>query len=118
MARASKGETCLAEALEADPLPGWDLTREYQFDPTRNWTMDFAWPSQKLAVEIEGARHRTFKGQIDDSAKFNEALRQGWRVLRYPASQVTTTKVAAIVALAKEILCCPPSSSSASVESE
>jgi very-short-patch-repair endonuclease len=118
MSRASKGEVCLAAALAADPLPGWDLTPQYPFDPTRKWTLDFAWPSQKLAVEVEGARHRTFKGQRDDSEKFNEAVRQGWRVLRFPADQVTTSKASAMVALIREILCCPPSSSSACDASE
>lgn len=37
MPRTSKAEECLAAALEAQPLPGWDLTREYPFDKARRW---------------------------------------------------------------------------------
>jgi hypothetical protein len=37
---ASKAEECLAAALEAEPLPGWDLTREYPFDKARRWFED------------------------------------------------------------------------------
>lgn len=117
MATPSKGEECLAAALEADPLPGWDLIRQYKFDSTRRWTFDFAWPSQKLAIEVEGQYHRTHKGQKADGDKFNEAVRQGWRVLRTPA-QLSGVKARALAALAREILCCPPSSSNDSGESE
>ena len=117
MQRSSKAEECLAAALEADPLPGWDLTPQYKFDSTRGWTFDFAWPSQKLAIEVEGHRHRTFAGQKKDSEKFNEAVRQGWRVLRTPA-QLSGVKARALAELAREILCCPPSTSNDSDASE
>ena len=118
MAKTSKGEACLAAALEADPVPGWDLTPQYKFDATRRWTFDFAWPSQKLAAEVEGQRHRTAGGLISDAEKFNEAVRQGWRVLRFPASRANPTKAREWAALVREILCCPPSSSNDSGESE
>lgn len=110
MPRTSKAEECLAAALEAEPLPGWDLVREYQFDASRKWTLDFAWPSQRLAIEVEGHRHRTYAGQRSDSEKFNEALRQGWRVLRYPARELTPPRARELARLAWELLCCPPSS--------
>jgi very-short-patch-repair endonuclease len=106
----SKAEECLADALDAQPLPGWDLTREFQFDRGRRWKFDFAFPSQKLAIEVEGHYHRTFAGQQSDSEKFNEALRQGWRVLRSPARAVTPAKARDLVLLVWELLCCPPSS--------
>ena len=118
MAKASKAEECLAAALEADPLPGWDLTPQYKFDSTRRWTFDFAWPSQKLALECEGRYHRTEAGQRKDSEKFNEAVRQGWRVLRYPSDRVSAVKARTMCELVREILCCPPSSSNDSGESE
>jgi very-short-patch-repair endonuclease len=107
---ASKAEECLAAALEAEPLPGWDLTREYPFDKVRRWRWDFAFPSQRLAIEVDGRWHRTYKGQRTDSEKLNEALRQGWRVLRLPADQLTPAKMREFVALVWELLCCPPSS--------
>jgi very-short-patch-repair endonuclease len=108
--RTSKAEECLAAALDAQPLPGWDLTREFQFDRARKWKFDFAFPSQRLAIEVDGQRHRTFKGQRTDSEKMNEALRRGWRVLRLPADRVSKPKAAEFVLLVWEVLCCPPSS--------
>lgn len=114
MAKQSKGEECLAEALAANPLPGWDLTREHKLDASRRWTFDFAFPSQKLAIEVDGQRHRTYKGQRSDSEKLNEAVRQGWRVLRFPQDQ--HRKAAEWVLLVRELLCCPPSNGSGSDE--
>ncbi len=116
MPRASKAEECLADALDAQPLPGWDLTREYPFDRARRWKFDFAFPSQKLAIEVDGRYHRTFKGQRSDSEKFNESVRQGWRTLRLPADRVTPAKAAEFVWLVWEVLCCPPSSAPGSSE--
>lgn len=115
MAR-SKAEECLAVALDAQALPGWDLTREYQFDKERKWKFDFAFPSQKLAIEVDGRYHRTHKGQHADSEKFNEATRQGWRTLRLPADHLSKVKAEAFVKLVLEVLCCPPSSAPGSDE--
>lgn len=60
---------------------------EFRFHPTRRWRFDFAWPDQKLALEIEGGvyvvgahtRGAHFEG---DCEKYAEALVLGWRVLR------------------------------------
>jgi len=103
----SKGEQCLAQALEESQLPGWDLVREHKFHPTRAWRFDFAWPSQRLAVEVDGRRHRTCAGQRSDCEKLNEAVRLGWRVLRFPSDQ--WRQAPAWAALVLECLCCPPS---------
>ncbi len=100
----SLGEECLAAALEADPLEGWDLTRQYRFEPSRRWTFDFAFPSQKLAMEVEGLYHKTHAGHRSDCEKFNEAVAQGWRVLRFPAAQARR-HARQWVALIREILC-------------
>lgn len=112
----SKAEECLAAALAANALPGWDLTKDYSFDRSRRWTFDFAFPSQKLALEVDGQRHRTFKGQRTDSEKFNEATRQGWRTLRLPADRVSKVRAEEFVLLVLEVLCCPPSSALGSDE--
>lgn len=109
MPRPSKGEECLADALAEQPLPGWDLTREFLFDRGRKWRFDFAFPSQKLAIEVDGRYHRTYRGQRNDSEKFNEATRQGWRVLRLTADRTTPPKAREFVRLVWEVLCCPPS---------
>lgn len=114
---ASKAEECLAEALAEDPLPGWDLTREYRFHPERRWRWDISFPSAKLAIEIDGrGRHQTIAGARSDCEKQNEAVRLGWRVLRFPATD--KAKAREWAALIREILCCPPSPSNDSDESQ
>ena len=99
-------EDVLAAALEADPVPGWDLTREYRFHPDRLWRFDFAFPSVKLAVEVDGQRHRTFAGIRSDCEKLNEAARLGWRVLRFPSDQARHAHEWA--QLIREVLCLAP----------
>jgi very-short-patch-repair endonuclease len=93
------------------PLDGWDLTREYVFHPERKWRFDFAFPSVKLAIEIQGrGKHQTIAGVRADCEKHNEALRLGWRVLWFPA----TDKKQALewARLIREVLCSLPSSPS------
>ena len=70
-------------ATEED-LP--EPVREFRFHATRKWRFDFAWPEQKVAVEIEGlggGRHQRRGGFIKDAEKYNAAQVAGWRVLRY-----------------------------------
>ena len=106
MSRLSDGEKALAEALEAEPLPGWDLEAEYRFDEDRRWRFDFAFPSVKLAVEVEGRAHHTSRQHKRDCEKMNEALRQGWRILRFPNSE--RRRAAEWAALIREVLCLEP----------
>jgi len=62
--------------------------QEFQFDDTRKWRFDFAWPKVKVAVEIDGGvfiggRHTSGAGYTKDCYKLNRAVELGWRVLRY-----------------------------------
>jgi len=57
--------------------------REHQFDPTRKWRFDFAWIEQKVAVEIEGKDHQMNQRYTSDMEKYNAAITQGWRLLRF-----------------------------------
>ena len=79
----SEAEDALVAAWpDGVPAP----VRELRFHPERRWRFDFAWPDIKLAVEIDGrGRHQTVVGVRNDCEKLNEALRLGWRVLRFPA---------------------------------
>ena len=66
---------------------------EHRFHSIRKWRFDLAWPSEMLAMEIDGAvytggRHTRGKGYEGDCEKLNEALLHGWRVLRYSTGQV------------------------------
>ncbi len=54
----------------------------------RNFRIDFAYPEQKLAIEIDGAVHR-IKGRFhSDLEKHALLLLAGWRVLRVGSEQI------------------------------
>ena len=62
---------------------------EHRFHPARKWRWDFACPSQKIALELEGlvsgavvGRHQTPPGYEKDCIKYNEGILQGWRLIR------------------------------------
>jgi len=68
--------------------------RQYQFHYERGWLFDFAWPSIKVAVEVQGGifsggAHTRGKGYEEDNDKANEAVRMGWRLFRFGPNQVT-----------------------------
>lgn len=102
MSARSDAEEALAAALAAEPIAGWDLVREYRFHETRKWRLDFAFPSVKLGVEVDGRGH--FRGKMStDYDKQNELTRMGWRILRFQSSQ--KRKAAEWAALIREVLC-------------
>lgn len=77
--------------LRAAGLPVGQL--EYRFHSSRRWRFDLAYPSDKIAFEIEGGvwtggRHTRSKGFIGDMAKYNAAAELGWRVFRVTTDQV------------------------------
>lgn len=66
--------------------------REYRFHPGRNWRADFAWPAQRVLVEIEGGthtggRHVRGYGFEKDAVKYNQAALDGWTLLRFTGRQ-------------------------------
>lgn len=80
----------IRQATEAG-IPPW--VEEYRFDADRKWRFDFAWPSIRLAVEVEGGthsggRHTRGAGYVADCDKYNAATISGWRVLRFPGGHL------------------------------
>ena len=66
---------------------------EFKFHPTRKWRADYAWPKEKIIVEIEGGiwtkgRHTRGSGFIGDMEKYNAAGRLGYRVFRFTPSEL------------------------------
>jgi len=66
-----------------------------EFSPAkpRRWRVDYAWPEQRVIVEIEGAtwtngRHSRGKGFEADCEKYNSLTVMGWRILRVTGEQV------------------------------
>lgn len=67
-----------------------DYVEELQFHETRKFRFDWAIPSLKLAIEYEGlmskkSGHTTISGYSKDCEKYNLAVLNGWKVLRYTA---------------------------------
>jgi very-short-patch-repair endonuclease len=76
----------LAIRAWGDGLPA--PIQEYEFHLERKWRVDFAWPDQKVAVEIEGGvysggRHNSVRGFLGDIEKYNALAEDGWRILRF-----------------------------------
>lgn len=74
---------------------GVDLIPEYKFHPKRKWRFDYALPDQMLAIECEGGiwtngRHTRGKGYKNDMEKYNEAVKLGWRLLRYTPDELVS----------------------------
>jgi very-short-patch-repair endonuclease len=70
---------------------------EHRFHPHRKWRIDIAWPSVKLAIEIEGGvwtggRHTRGAGFLADMDKYNALASMGWTLLRTTPTDLGTTK--------------------------
>jgi hypothetical protein len=89
-----------AAVLQAAGLPA--PIREHRFAPPRRWRFDLAWPSLRLALEIEGGtwtggRHVRGKGYEDDCEKYNAAALAGWIVLRVTTAMLCDGRVLALL---------------------
>ena len=70
-----------------------DPEREYRFHDTRKWRFDFAWPEQKVAIELHGAtysngRHNRGTGMRNDADKVNAAQLMGWLTLTFTSDHL------------------------------
>jgi hypothetical protein len=79
--RAAFMSYCTAAGLPS-PQP------EHRFAlPARQWRFDWAFPEQRVALEVEGGvwtegRHTRGSGFVADMDKYNEAACRGWRIVR------------------------------------
>lgn len=67
-----------------------EFVTELKFDDVRRYRFDWAIIDLKLAIEYEGvisekSRHTSLNGFSNDCTKYNLAIANGWRVLRYTA---------------------------------
>ena len=88
---ASDLEEWLLRDIKAVGLPYPET--EFHFHPTRKWRADFAWPQQRILVEVEGGswvrgRHSRAYGFEADCNKYNAAVELGWKLYRFTGSMI------------------------------
>lgn len=77
---------------------------QHQLGPHR---LDLAWPEQRLAAEADGRRWHDPEDRRDaDRRRDNDAVRRGWRVLRFTWREVVHDP-AAVVSTVREALAAP-----------
>lgn len=86
---------------------GENVVEEYQFHPTREWRFDFAIPSRRVAIEVEGGcfnggRHIRPEGYLRDVEKYNEAAVEGWCVIRVLPAELLSFKSVRLIIRAVE----------------
>ena len=87
---------------------GPEPVREYRFHPARRWRLDFAWPAQKVAVEVEGGiwirgRHQRPLPFTTDCEKYNAATTMGWRIFRCTSTILNQNPAAFIAQVAESL---------------
>lgn len=74
-----------------------EVVKEFKFHPTRRWRFDYAIPTHKIALEVEGGvwtggRHIRASGFLGDMEKYNNAALLGWRVFRTTPDNLYSNK--------------------------
>ena len=87
----NEGETLLAIHLEELNVP---FVRQYRYVPGRLFCADFAIPSHRLLIEVNGGLkaaiggHSGESGIQRDNERLNHAALHGWRVCRFTPAEV------------------------------
>jgi hypothetical protein len=73
-------------AVQCKALKLPEPVAELRFAPPRRWRFDWAWPEQKLALEVQGGlfsngRHVRGAALLKEHEKLNAAAARGWRVM-------------------------------------
>jgi hypothetical protein len=81
----------IAEMCNILHAMGIEYVTEHRFHEMRKFRFDIAVPHMKIGIEYEGlmsekSRHTTIEGFSMDCVKYNLAVKEGWRVLRYTAT--------------------------------
>lgn len=72
---------------------------EFRFHETRQWRFDWAFPQQKVAVEVDGGVWLKFGGRHGsdkDREKMNAASEFGWRVFHYSPAMIEADPIGVV----------------------
>jgi hypothetical protein len=83
---------------EGVPLP----LEEFRFFPERRWRFDFAWPAQRVYLEVQGGvwiggRHTRGAALLKEWEKLNTAAELGWRPLFCQPKDLFTVKLCGLI---------------------
>lgn len=109
MRRATKGgvvpkgaaaQRLFLAILQQQGLPA--PTLEHRFHPDRKWRWDYAWPSHRVALEVQGGvwtggRHGRGSGIVKDMEKYTAGAVLGWRLLLVEPKQLPTLGTATLI---------------------
>ncbi len=79
-----------------DALNGPELEREYRFDPTRRWRIDF-YHHSGVAIEIEGFGHGRPNRYKTDVQKYNRMAEMGITLIRLTSDMITVQELERII---------------------
>jgi very-short-patch-repair endonuclease len=85
----SPWETRLRLILVDECLCGWDLQVEVM---NGRYRLDIAWPKLKVAVEYDGAHHRTAEQHAKDLERWNRLRAEGWIVIPVTAVNIRANR--------------------------
>lgn len=99
-------EGALVVELQRAGLGGYQ--RNYRFDPRRRLELDFAWPVQRVAIEVQGGIHSYGAhvrpaGYRRDGEKSRRAQLMGWIVFPCTAKDVADGTIVQDVETALEL---------------
>lgn len=97
--RSSQHEDHLAQLIKLHRLPA--PSREFRFCE-RRWRVDFCWPDEMVAVEVEGGvwingRHNRGAGFVNDIQKYNRAQIMGYMLLRVTGDMIKSGEAIALI---------------------
>ena len=85
------------------------FVRQHPYIPGRRFAADFAWPDQRLLLEVQGgvftgAAHGSIGGILADNQRLNLATLHGWRLLRIVPNDTGDDAIAETLDLIERVL--------------
>lgn len=85
------------EQIIKDGLDSLGLEYELQYTGISPWVIDFAFPSYKLAIEVDGKYWHSLENIKEKDKRKNKALKQrGWSVLHFGEDEINQSPSACI----------------------
>jgi very-short-patch-repair endonuclease len=97
---STDAERILLSELRDHRLNGIGFRRQV---PIKNYIIDFACHSAKLAIELDGGQHYSDKGERADAARSAVIEARGFKVLRFSNHDVMTNRAGVLETIATAV---------------